>query len=99
MRFLSLSLVGEGGSPRQRRDGEGSLSARENVTGEFSEATPHPALRATFSHKKGRRKKNLDYFAFLAFFAVAAFFAGFSFAGFSALTSTGVLATTRMARA
>ncbi len=34
--------------------GEGSLSASEPLTLEFAEATPHPALRAIFSHR-GRR--------------------------------------------
>ena len=49
-------LVGEGGSPQSGETGEGSLSARTFAV-EFAEATPHPALRATFSHK-GRREKS-----------------------------------------
>src|SRR3954469_3263223 len=49
LRFPS-PLVGEGGSLTQSgsETDEGSVSA---------ERTPHPALRATFSHK-GRRKKD-----------------------------------------
>jgi hypothetical protein len=48
--------VGEGGSPRSGETGEGYLSVLESLAIEFAETTPHPALRATFSHK-GRRKK------------------------------------------
>src|SRR3954452_18966723 len=48
-------LVGEGGSPRSGETGEGYLSAKE-LRSSTRRKTPHPALRATFSHK-GRRKK------------------------------------------
>jgi hypothetical protein len=44
------ALVGEGGSPQSGETGEGYLSASENLAVQFAEATPHPALRATFSH-------------------------------------------------
>ena len=70
---------------------------RDSLTSEFAEATPHPALRATFS-RKGRRKKS----AYFAFFALAffAFFTGFSLAAFfSTFTATGVLAAIRIDRA
>jgi len=50
--------VGEGGSPRSGETGEGSLSAHETLAIELAEATPHPALRATFSHK-GRREGSI----------------------------------------
>jgi hypothetical protein len=50
-------LVGEGGSTARSggEPDEGSLSAGESLALVFAERTPHPALRATFSHK-GRRK-------------------------------------------
>ena len=90
--------MGEGGSPRSGETGEGYLSARESAAVGFAETTPHPALRATFSHK-GRRKKVRAYFAFLAL-AFLAFFTGFSLgAFFSTFTATGVLAAIRIERA
>src|SRR6187402_85282 len=55
--FIPSPLVGEGGSPRRGETGERSLSARTSPALSSPIKTPHPALRATFSHK-GRRKKN-----------------------------------------
>jgi len=83
--------VGEGGSSHSGETGEG-FSPRVTIAAEFAGATPHPALRATFSHK-GRRKEVRAYFVFLAlaFFALAAFF--------STLTMIGVLAAIRIDRA
>ncbi|MET4115866.1 hypothetical protein ABIB85_005102 [Bradyrhizobium sp. JR1.5] len=49
-------LAGEGGSTRSGETGEGSLSTREPLAFESAEATPHPALRATFS-RKGRTEE------------------------------------------
>jgi hypothetical protein len=51
--FFPSPLVGEGGSPRSGETGEGSLSANASLAVWIE--TPHPALRATFSHK-GRRE-------------------------------------------
>jgi len=48
--------VGEGGSPRSGETGEGFLSSHDSLTSEIAEATPHPALRATFSHKERREE-------------------------------------------
>ncbi|MGC0391484.1 hypothetical protein ACVIU7_002565 [Bradyrhizobium liaoningense] len=49
-----------------RRDsgetGEGSLSACKPLASEYAEATPHPALRATFSHKGRRCNVACGYF-------------------------------------
>jgi hypothetical protein len=58
--FLS-PLAGEGAE--RSSAGEGSLSASNPLAFEFAEATPHPALRATFS-RKGRRKKGTAFDAF-----------------------------------
>src|SRR5258708_27522184 len=51
--FRSKALTrGEGGSSRSGETGEGYLSARTPFNSEFADRTPHPALRATFSHKE-----------------------------------------------
>jgi hypothetical protein len=49
--ILPSPLVGEGGFAKAK-PGEGYLSADSPA-----EITPHPALRATFSHKGRRNKK------------------------------------------
>jgi hypothetical protein len=36
----------------ERCDPGEELSPRATLPGEFTDATPHPALRATFSHRK-----------------------------------------------
>src|SRR5690349_13437147 len=53
-RSLPSPLVGEGGSPHSGETGEG-FSRRTQLELDSRRDTPHPALRATFSHK-GRRK-------------------------------------------
>src|SRR5437868_2155430 len=52
-RFFPSPPVGEGGASRSEATGEGSVSAGTELRGD---RTPHPALRATFSHK-GRREE------------------------------------------
>src|ERR1700759_31378 len=49
--FLTSPLVGQVGPHRRCGPGEGDASADE-----IADRTPHPALRATFSHK-GRREE------------------------------------------
>src|SRR5262245_32880496 len=56
--FLPSPLVGEGGSIARSaiETGEG-FSPRASLAVVFADRTPHPALRATFSHK-GRREED-----------------------------------------
>src|SRR4051812_2394190 len=53
VRFFPSPLVGEGGSTARSvgETDEGFVSADESLALVFAERTPHPALRATFSHK------------------------------------------------